>query len=87
MELTQKFKNHLETSYEKVFVFDENGDAYFIQIICIDPVFKGQPLLAKSRAILKKLGDMGASVHAISVKGFTPLEWEKERENFKFMTS
>ncbi len=83
MSLIQQFKSYLEKTYEKVLVIDERGDAHFVQIICIDPCFEGKNSLAKTRTIMKEFGDLQNLVHAISVKGFTPTEWEKERVNFE----
>jgi len=81
MQLVDKFKNILEEKYQKVFVLDENNDEYFIQIFCVDESFEGKNLLTKSREILKTLGEAQTLCHAISVKGFTPDEWETQKEN------
>lgn len=83
MKLTEQFKSYLEKSYKKVLVIDELGDAHFVQIICIDGCFDGKSSLTKTREIMKQVGDLQNLVHAISVKGFTPAEWEIERVNFE----
>lgn len=83
MKLIEKFQTHLEPSYQEVVVIDERGDGHFVQVICIDPSFEGQSLLNKSRSILKSLGELQQRTHAISVKGFTPAEWNVVKADFK----
>lgn len=85
MKLVDRFQLQLQNFYEDCFVVDERGDGHFVQVICLDDAFEGKNLLARSRAILKNLGDLQKQVHAISVKGFTRSEWEVKKDGFELV--
>lgn len=80
---TQQFQQHLEQHFEHVMVMDQRGDGHFLQMVIIDPCFADKSLVERSRIIFTALGDLKQHVHAYSVKGFTPEEWEEKKEDFQ----
>ncbi len=84
MKLCDKIKKALEAHYKTVLVHDERGDGHFVQVVCVDDVFSGQSLVARSRAINKIVLPWQEIVHAWSVKGFTLEEWETKKEAFEY---
>ncbi len=85
MKLVKKIQSKLLDHYKQVLVFDERGDGHFVQIICVDVGFEGKSLLVKSREIFTHLGNEKSKVHALSVKGFTPAEWEVKSKDFELI--
>jgi acid stress-induced BolA-like protein IbaG/YrbA len=84
MKLSEKIQKALEAHYKTVLVRDERGDAHFMQVVCVDDVFNGLSLVARSRAINKVVLPWQDKVHAWSVKGFTLEEWALKKENFEY---
>lgn len=53
------------------------GDGTHFEAVVIDPVFAGKSLIEKHRLVYSTLGDaMGGAIHALSIRAFTPDEWE-----------
>jgi len=55
------------------------GDGSHFDAIVIGEVFAGKSLLDKQRTVYATLGDRITSgeIHALSIKAYTPAEWEK----------
>jgi len=55
------------------------GDGSHFDAIVVGDVFEGMSLLNKQRTVYATLGDRITSgeIHALSIKAYTPAEWEK----------
>ena len=82
MKLTARFEELLSTHFENSIVVDEKGDGHHVEIICIDSVFTDMNRLEKSRYAFKKLEGFIKQVHAVTIKCFTPEEWEQKKDSF-----
>ncbi len=84
MKLCDKIKKALEAHYKTVTVHDERGDGHFVQVVCVDDIFEGLSLVARTRQMNRITEPWHDLVHAWSVKGFTQLEWADQKDNFKY---
>lgn len=84
MKLCEKIKKDLAAHFKEVLVYDERGDGHFMQVVCVDDVFSGLSLLARSRAINNITQAWHDKVHAWSVKGFTNEEWSQKKDTFEY---
>ncbi len=82
MKFTETFEKHLLQRFENVHVRDGRGDGHYVEMICIDPVFTDMSRIRRSRYIFDILGGFVNSVHALSVRGFSPTEWETKKDTF-----
>ena len=82
MKLTQKFENLLKENFSEVIVIDQQGDGHHVELVIIDTVFADKNRLQRSRWAFKKLGSFVKQVHAVTVKCYTPEQWEQKKENF-----
>lgn len=58
-------------------VVDGDGQHFYATIV--SEFFEGMRVLARQRAVYAVLGEkMVAEIHALSMKTYTPQEWEKE---------
>ena len=66
-----------------VYVLDPMNDGQHLQAIVISPAFEGILLVKQHQMVMKPLKEAFAeSVHALSLKTFTPQKWEIERNQF-----
>jgi|GEM_PF-6329322 len=84
MKLCDKIQKGLQAHYKEVIVHDSKGDGHFIQIVCIDDLFEGQGLVARTRTINHVIVPWQDLVHAWSAKGFTTAEWKERKNDFEF---
>lgn len=71
--------------HSKAFVLDPNGDGQHFQAIVISPVFEGLMLIKQHQMVMKPLKDAFAqSVHALTLKTFTPQKWEEVKNQYHF---
>jgi len=58
------------------------GDGSHFQAIVISEGFAGESTLNKQRNVYATLGDRITSgeIHALTIKAYTPEEWEKEKK-------
>ena len=55
---------------------DSQGGHY--NLIVVSPIFAGKPMLKQHRLIYDALAqEMGVSIHALSLKTYTPEQWSK----------
>lgn len=73
----------MKNAFAEVMVIDQRGDGHHLEMIVIDPVFEEKNRLARSRHIFSELGEYVNSIHALTVKGFTPEEWKKGKDEFE----
>ncbi len=59
-----------------------SGDGSHFEALVVGAVFAGQSAVNRQRLVYAALGDSIASgaVHAITIKAYTPEEWEKARK-------
>ena len=56
------------------------GDGTHFEAVVIGEAFRGKSLIEKHRLVYSTLGDnMGGAIHALSIRAFTPDEWEARR--------
>jgi BolA protein len=54
------------------------GGGHF-RVLIVAECFRGQPLVARQRAVYAALGDaMRSSIHALALRTLTPEEWRPE---------
>ncbi len=54
-----------------------SGDGTHFDAIVIADDFRGKSLLAKHRLVYSTLGElMGGAIHALSIRAYTPEEWQ-----------
>ena len=83
MKLTARFEELLKKNFSESIVIDEHGDGHHVEVIVIDNIFANKNRLARSRYAFKALEGFIKQVHAITIKCFTPEEWEEKKENFQ----
>jgi BolA family transcriptional regulator, general stress-responsive regulator len=55
---------------------DSQGGHY--NVVVVSPLFAGKPMLKQHRLIYDALSqEMGVSIHALSLKTYTPEQWSK----------
>jgi acid stress-induced BolA-like protein IbaG/YrbA len=56
------------------------GDGTHFEATVVCPAFEGKTLLARHRLVYATLGEkVGGAIHALSIRAFTPEEWERQR--------
>jgi len=56
------------------------GDGTHFEAIVISGAFQGKGLLEKHRLVYSTLGgQMGGAIHALSIRAYTPEEWQARR--------
>lgn len=83
MQIEDQVKAALEDalSYEHLFV---QGEGSHFQVIVVSDTFEGMSRVKKQQLVYKPLSDhiKDGSVHALSIKAFTPDEWQKQKHFF-----
>jgi acid stress-induced BolA-like protein IbaG/YrbA len=70
----------IETGLPGSMVFVQGDGTHFEAVIVYDQ-FKGMGLIEQHKTVYKTLGDaMRERVHALSLKTYTPEQWEKSRK-------
>ncbi len=80
--MLEKIKQTLENAIadSQVYVFDPNSDNTHFEAVVVSKEFEGIALVKQHQMVLKALQkefDMN-TVHALSVKTYTPEKWELE---------
>lgn len=58
-----------------------DGDGAHFQAVVVSEVFRDLPLLKKHQLVYGTLGNrMQGEIHALSIKTYTPEEWESARD-------
>lgn len=74
-EIKQAIEQALFNAYVEV-----DGDGTHFQAIVVSTQFEGISTLQQHRTVYSALGDkMGKEVHALSIRTFTPDEWEQQK--------
>ena len=80
-EIENKVKKSVDTIHLEV--IDLRGGDH-IQLIVVSPEFEGKSLLEKHKIIYDVLDDeiKSNSIHALTLKTYSPSEWEKIKDSF-----
>jgi acid stress-induced BolA-like protein IbaG/YrbA len=80
----QEIKLLIETGLKDATV-TVDGDGRHFNAIVISPEFLGKNRIQKQQLVYATLGDriLNGTLHAISVKTFTPEEWQQHNEEHK----
>ena len=67
------------------YVLDPMNDGQHLEAIVISPAFEGMMLIKQHQMIMEPLKKaLESSVHALSLKTFTPVKWEMVKGQFGF---
>jgi len=58
--------------------FSDGCGAKFDMIV-VASAFEGKPLLDRHRMVNEALGDNMAKIHAVTMKTWTPMQWETKK--------
>ncbi|MBP7547550.1 MAG: BolA family transcriptional regulator [Corallincola sp.] len=77
--------NTIKTLLEPAFAGGEvhvSGDGYHVQVIVVSDQFDGQRSVKRQQLVYAPLNAAISSgeLHALSIKAFTPTEWQRERK-------
>ena len=68
----------------RVYVTDPHQDGEHFEAIVISPIFEGMLLVKQHQMVMSALKSaFEQSVHALSLKTFTPIKWEESKSQFK----
>ena len=89
-KLEEMITDHIKKIIEQhvlnsiVFVLDPMNDGQHLQAIVISPAFEGMMLIKQHQMVMKPLKEAFAeSVHALSLKTFTPQKWNEVKDQYK----
>jgi len=79
MVMPQDIKQWIEQGLEDARV-EIDGDGRHFSAIIVSPVFEGKSSVQQHQLVYGVLGDkMKADIHALSMRTFTPAEWDREQ--------
>ena len=83
----EDIKNLIETGLKEAIVQIDGADGRHFNAIVISEAFAGKSRVEKQQLVYATLGDKIAngSIHAISIKTFTPEEWHQLNQEGKYM--
>ncbi len=59
---------------------DVSGDGQHFEAIVVSDAFAGKTMIQQHQLVYKALGDkMKSEIHALSLRTYTPEQWERER--------
>lgn len=74
---TQRIREMIEQGIGTSFV-EVEGDGTHFQAVVVSEQFRGKPPVERHKLVYATLGDaMESEIHAISMKTYTPEQWEK----------
>lgn len=57
------------------------GDGTHFQAVVISDLFKEKTMIQQHRMVYQALGGkVGTDIHALSIKSFTPEDWDKQKD-------
>ena len=66
------------------YVLDPMHDGQHLEAIVISPAFAGLPLIKQHQMVMTPLKSaLATSLHALTLKTFTPEKWEKVKTEFE----
>jgi len=72
-------KQHIQTGLPCELIRVEGDDGHHFQAIIVSAAFKGKRMVQQHQLVYQVLGDkMKQEIHALSMKTFTPEEWDKK---------
>lgn len=80
-QLAQVIQQNLKTNFLKVEDQSDGCGAKF-QVVVISSEFEGVPLLERHRKVNDAVKEHMPNIHALSLKTWTPAQWEKKKSEF-----
>jgi acid stress-induced BolA-like protein IbaG/YrbA len=79
----EEIKNLIEASLSDTIADVTGADGVHFEAVVISPAFHEKNRIEKQQIVYAALGDSIATgtIHAISIKTFTPEEWRHHKEN------
>ncbi|MCB0326781.1 MAG: BolA family transcriptional regulator [Bdellovibrionales bacterium] len=66
----------------QVAVDDLTGTSDHFRVTIVSPVFEALSPIEKHRKVYEALGtDVGGAIHALSIKAYSPAQWEKVKNS------
>lgn len=84
MEIYAQIEKAIEAEIDEVTIelFDPRNDGKHLEAIVVSPRFEGLSLVEKHRLVMNALKkEFSTSLHALSLKTYTPKEWEIKNGN------
>jgi BolA-like protein 1 len=86
--LPHEIKNRIETSLEttEVLVTEFSGGTDHYSVVVVSTAFENKPLLKRHRMVMDAFqAEIGTGeVHALSIKAYTPDQWDVEKTKLRF---
>lgn len=83
MWTTEQIKTTLESKFNdsQVAVDDLTGTSDHFQVTIVSDDFEGLSPIERHRKVYAALGsDVGGSIHALSIKAYTPDQWQRMKQ-------
>ena len=79
MVTVNNVKKWIETGLLESHVVFADGDGQHFEAVVLSPIFEGKTQLVRHRLVYDALGShMKSDIHAISLKTYTPNEYERD---------
>ncbi|MCB1935299.1 MAG: BolA/IbaG family iron-sulfur metabolism protein [Nitrosomonas sp.] len=76
MITAENIKRYIQTALPCDLIQVEGEDGHHFQAIIVSPEFRGKRMIQQHQLVYQALGDkMKQEIHALSMKTFTPEEW------------
>lgn len=83
LEIENAIKKNLSDA--EVYILDPRKDGVHLEALVISPDFSSKTLLQQHRIVMESLKEhFESSLHAFSLKTFTPQAWEKQKQKQKY---
>jgi acid stress-induced BolA-like protein IbaG/YrbA len=82
-DIKRMIEEHISES--TAYILDPKKDGQHLEALVIAPIFEGMPLLTQQKKVMEILKPiLESTVHAMSLKTFTPAKWETVKNNYNF---
>jgi len=76
---TKEIKTMIENGMPNL-VVNVDGDGTHFEVLIVSTEFEGKSLIERHKLVYSVLGDaMKEKIHALSLKTFTPQQWESQK--------
>ena len=77
MVTPENVKTYIQQGLECQYI-EVEGDGRHFDAVIVSKEFEGKGMLQQQRLVFQKLGDRMEVIHALSLKTFTPEQWNKQ---------
>eukprot|EP00941_MAST-03F_sp_MAST-3F-sp1_P003087 g3087.t1 len=81
--LTQKLSDYFAAQFVRV-VDNSDGCGAKFKVLIVSSKFEGVDRIERQRSVYKALESEMAHIHALTIKSWTPAEYEKKKEKLNF---